>query len=161
MDVLHPPLVVSAFMAAHLPEFLENYGISFSVDGPQLEYFVYQKGTGQDISCSLTLTFDAGTGTITILTFYPGLYLHPGTRYFSAVCFFLVLQHFARFQHIACDCRICLSTKKMTFDTFYALLQDFDFHVLLHGEEDRVAIESSFLVLDFDTSMFSQRPLVE
>lgn len=161
MDVLHPPPVVSAFMAAHLPEFLENYGISFSVDGPQLEYFVYQKGTGQDISCSLTLTFDAGPGTITILTFYPGLYLHPGTRYFSAVCFFLVLQHFAHFQHIASDCRICLSTKKMIFDTFYALLQDFDFHVLLQGEEDRVAIESSFLVLDFDTSMFSQRPLVE
>lgn len=159
MDALQPTSQVSAFMTSHLPDFFDHFGINFSIEGPQLEYFVYQKKTGLDISCSLTVNFDDVAGQINVMTFYPGLCLHSETRYLSAVCFFVVIQHFANYHHIDCDFRICLHTRKAIFDTFYALLKDFDFHIQLCGEEDRVDIESRFLFLGvgIDTSMIIER----
>ncbi|MBU1139489.1 MAG: hypothetical protein KKA76_10960, partial [Proteobacteria bacterium] len=99
MHVIHPLSSATAFMAAHRSDFFDRFGISFCIDGPQMEYFVYQKQTGLDISCSLTLSFDAVAGQVDVMTFYPGLYLHPQTHYFSAVCFFMVIHHFAQFHH--------------------------------------------------------------
>ncbi len=159
MDDTRPDEKSSMFMANHLPVFLTNFGINFCIDGPQLEYFVYKKTTGQDISCSLTIDFDKPSGQINVMTFYPGLLLHPRTRYFSAVCFFMVLNHFANFHHITFDCRICLNTKQEVFDDFYSLLKDFDFHVMLIGKDNRVEIESCFFPLDIDTSMLIERAL--
>ena len=162
MATQQPSPQVSAFMTTNLPVFFDLYGVSFCVDGPQLEYFVFEKKYGVDISCSLTLSFDPFGSQIKVMTFYPGIYLHPGSRYLSAVCFFLVLQHFANFHHVAAKaCRICLHTKQPVFDNFYALLKDFDFHVLLHGEDGYVDIESSFLALGIDTSMILERALVD
>lgn len=150
----------STFIASHLPHFFNHYGISYSIDGPQLEYFVFQKITGNDISCSVTVNFDEAAGQINVMTFYPGLWLHPETRYFSAVCFFMVLNHFANFHHINCGCRISLKTGTDVFEHFYSLLKDFDFHVLFIGEGERVEIESGFLPLGIDTSMLLERVLV-
>ena len=161
MDAQQPTCPVSAFLTSHLSDFFDHFGINFCIDGPQLEYFVYEKQTGLDISCSLTVNFDDAAGEINVMTFYPGLCLHPGTRYLSAVCFYLVMQHFANFHHIHSDCRICLHTRKAVFDTFYAALKDFDFHVTLCNREDRVDIESCFLSSDFDTTMILERPLVD
>jgi hypothetical protein len=161
MDVPLPTAVVSGFMVSKLPEFFDRFGISFTIDGPQLEYFVYEKKTGLDISCSLTVSFDETAGQISVMSFYPGLSLHPGTRYFSAVCFFMVMQHFANFYHIGSDCRISLNTKKEVFDTFYALLKDFGFYILLYGEKNLVDIESRFLSLAMDTSMINKRAPVD
>jgi len=152
-----PGAGISPFMVSHLPDFLDRFGISFSVDGPQLEYFVYEKKSGLDISCSLTFSLDAATGRITVMTFYPGICLLQGCRYLSAVCFFLILQHFARFHHITADCGILLKTRRGVFDAFYALLGDFDFHVLLGGEEDSVDIRGRFLPLAMDISMIDRR----
>ena len=152
---------VSAFMASHLPDFFDLYGMNFCIDGPQLEYFVYNKKTGFDISCSLTVNFDDDAGKINVMSFYPGLFLHPGTRYFSAVCFFMVMQHFANFNNIKRACRICLNTKKAVFYAFYASLKDFDFHLEVFGEKDRVDLESFFLSLNMDTSMVIERDLVD
>ena len=160
MNTIQPRTGASTFMVSHLPEFFDRFGISFTIDGPQLEYFVYEKKTGLDISCSLTFDFDAAAGQINVMTFYPGLSLHPGTRYLSAVCFFMVMQHLANFHHIERDCRIMLHTRKGVFDTFYGLLQDFDFHILLGGETDRIDIESRFLSLAMNTSMVNERALV-
>ena len=161
MHVQLPTVGVSAFMVSNLPEFFDRFGISFTIDGPQLEYFVYEKKTGLDISCSLTVSFDDTTGQISVMSFYPGLYLHPGTRYFSAVCFFMVMQHLTNFYHIECDCRILLNTKKEVFNTFYALLKDFGFYILVSGEKDLVDIESRFLSLAMDTSMINERAPVD
>lgn len=147
-------------MASHLPDFFNHFGINFCIDGPQLEYFVYQKITGQDISCSLTVNFDEVAAEINVMTFYPGLNLHPETRYFSAVCFFMILNHLANFYHITCDCRILLTTKKEVFTGFYSLLKDFDFHVMLIGNDERIEIESCFLPGGIDTSMFIERLVV-
>lgn len=160
MNALQPLTGVSAFMVTHLPDFFDRFGISFTIDGPQLEYFVYEKKTGLDISCSLTFNFDETAGQINVMTFYPGLNLHPGTRYLSAVCFFMVMQHLANFHHIESACQIMLNTREGVFDTFYALLQDFDFHILIYGEEDRIDIESRFLSLAINTSMINERALV-
>ncbi len=135
--------------------------MNFCIDGPQLEYFIYNKKTGLDISCSLTVNFDDDAGKINVMTFYPGLFLYPGTRYLSAVCFFMVMQHFANFNNIQRICRICLHTKKAIFDSFYASLQDFDFHLEVLGEKNRVDLESCFLSLNMDTSMVVERALVD
>jgi len=159
MNDTRPNASLSAFIASHLPDFLNQFGMNFCIDGPQLEYFVYQKTTGKDISCSLTVNFDEDAGQINVMTFYPGLCLHPSTRYFSAVCFFMVLNHFANFHHIKCNCRILLRTQKEVFDNFYSLLKDFDFHVSLTGKDTLVEIESCFLPLGIETSMLFERAL--
>lgn len=148
-------------MISHLPDFFDHFGINFSIDGPQVEYFVYQKKTGLDISCSLTVNFDDVAGQINVMTFYPGLCLHPGTRYLSAVCFFMLMHHYANFHNIESSCRICLNTQKAVFDTFYSSLKDFNFHIQLDGEKDRVGIESRFLSRGIDTSMVIERALVD
>ena len=152
---------VSAFMVSHLSDFFDRFGINFTIDGPQLEYFVYEKKTGLDISCSLTVNFDDAARQIKVMTFYPGLCLQLGARYLSAVCFFLVMQHFANHHHMGSDCRILLNTRKGIFDAFYAQLKDFDFNVLMYGEEGRVDIQSGLLPLAMDTSMISERPLAD
>lgn len=153
------PVKISAFMASHLPDFLDHFEISFCVDGPQVEYFVSQKTSGLDISCSLTVSLDEATGQVHVMTFYPGLWQHPETRYFSAVCFFMVLNHFANRHHIVGDCHIHLNTRTGVFDDFYALLKDFDFHVQSRGADDHIAIESCFFPLGLDTSMCLERAL--
>ena len=155
MDTQEPSTGCSAFMSSHLPDFFARFGIHYTIDGPQFEYFVYEKENIHDISCSITLEFDAAAGLINFMTFYPGISLLKGGRYLSAVCFFLVLQHFANFHHIGSGCRILLNTRQGVFDAFYALLQDFDFHILVCREEDRIDIESLFLPLAIDTSMIS------
>ena len=160
MNDIRPDAKYSVFMSSHLPDFLNDYGINFTIDGPQLDYFVYKKTTGKDISCSLTFDFNKQAGQIDVMTFYPGLYLHPCTRYFSAVCFFMVLNHFANFHHITSECRIFLKTRSEVFYDFYSLLNDFDFHVLLSGKDNRVEIESCFFPLGIDTSMLLERALV-
>lgn len=160
MDLQLPTSCGSAFMVSHLHDFFDRFGVSFTIDGPQLEYFVYAKNTGQDISCSLTVSVDEAAGQINCLTFYPGLCLHPGTRYFSAVCFFMVMQHFANFHHISSDQQILISTRNGVFDTFYALLKDFDFHILMTGEDGRVNIQGHFLPLVMDTSMVNERLMI-
>lgn len=157
MDTLMPTTGCSAFMVSHLTEFFEHFGINYTIDGPQLEYFVYDKKNGRDISCSLTVNFDETAGRINFMTFYPGISMQEGGRYLSAVCFFLVIQHFVNFHHIGFRCCIQLNTRQEVFNSFYALLQDFNFHVLLYGTEDRIDIESLFLPLAFDTSMISER----
>ncbi len=156
----HSKARISAFIDSHLSDFLDHFGIGFCVDGPQVEYFVYQKVSGKDISCSLTVNLDRDAEKINVMTFYPGLCLHPRTRYFSAVCFFMVLNHFANFHHIKCGCRILLKTRKDVFDDFYSLLKDFDFHVSLIGKDALLEIESCFLPLGIDTSMIIERSLV-
>lgn len=87
MVALHPPSRLSAFMASHLPDFFERFGISFCIDGPQLEYFIYQKQSGKDVSCSLTVSYDETAKQITVMTFYPGLNLFPETRFFQRFAF--------------------------------------------------------------------------
>ncbi|WP_300673658.1 hypothetical protein [Desulfoluna sp.] len=161
MNAFLPHPEVSTFMTSHLPDLFERYGMNFCIDGPQLEYFVYQKKTGLDISCSLTVNLDDDAGKINVMTFYPGLSLLPGSRYLSAVCFFIVMQHFANFHQIKRVCRICLHSKKAIFDSFYALLQDFNFHLQKSGEKDRVDVESFFRSSNIDTSMVIERALVD
>ena len=148
-------------MASHLPEFFDHFGIEYTIDGPQSEYFVYNIKDHLDISCSLTLNFDEAAGQINFMTFYPGIFLQKECRYLSAVCFFLVIHHFANFHHIGSGCQILFNTRQGIFDAFYAHLKDFDFHVLARTEKDRVNVQSFFMPLAIDTSMISERPLAD
>ena len=107
MDMQLPATGCSDFMATHLPVYFERFGMHYTIDGPQLEYFVYKKENGEDISCSLTGYFDGQDGTINMMTFYPGICSQKDCHYLSAVCFFLIMQHFANFHHIESDCQIC------------------------------------------------------
>lgn len=161
MEVQPSAVVLSAFMLSHIPEFHHRFGINFTIDGPQLEYFVYEKRSGLDISCSLTVGFDEATGQIRVMTFYPGICMQQGVRYLSAVCFFLVMQHFAAFHRLGPGGSILVNTRQGIYDTFYARLQDFDFHIQGCSEEDRVDIVSRLLPLPVDISMIRERPLVE
>lgn len=79
---------------------------------PRLEYFVYDKKTGLDISCSLTFDYDVAKGVVNVMTFYPNIHPCADSRYLSAVCFFMIMQHLASFYHINCHCRILLQTRR-------------------------------------------------
>ena len=159
MDTQLPTTGCSEFMVSHLPDFFNRFGISYTIDGPQLEYFIYDKESGQDISCSLTGFFDHEAGEIRMMTFYPGICLQHDCHYLSAVCFFMVMQHFANFHHIKSDCLILFNTRQEVFDRFWALLQDFDFRIMAYGEENRIGIQSLFQPLGMDTSMINIRAL--
>ncbi|MDF1577174.1 MAG: hypothetical protein RQ753_00015 [Desulfurivibrionaceae bacterium] len=159
METFRHPGQISPFMTSHLADFFDHFGISFSIDGPQLEYFVFKKETGADISCSLTIALNDPADRIEVMTFYPGLNLHPHTRYLSAVCFFMVMQHFAGFHHLETGCRIHLNTCRDIFDSFYGLLDDFDFKIIPGEADNLIDIESCFLPLDIDTTMFNRRAL--
>ena len=148
-------------MASHLSGFFDHFGVDYTIDGPQLEYFVYNIKDHLDISCSLTLNFDEAAGQINFMSFYPGISSQKGCRYLSAVCFFLVIHHFANFHHIGPGCRIFFNTRQEIFDTFYGLLKDFDFHVQAYGQEDRVDVQGLFMPLVIDTSMISERALTD
>ncbi|MFC1843983.1 hypothetical protein ACFLZ5_04260 [Thermodesulfobacteriota bacterium] len=148
-------------MASHLPEFFDHFGIDYTIDGPQSEYFVYNIKDHLDISCSLTLNFDEAAGQINFMTFYPGIFLQKECRYLSAVCFFLVIHHFANFHHIGPGCQILFDTRQEIFDAFYAHLKDFDFHVLACTEKDRVNVQSLFIPMAIDTSMIIERALAD
>ena len=159
MDTQQPTTGCSAFMISHLPEFFDHFGINYTIDGPQFEYFIYDIKNSQDISCSITLNYDEAALQINFMSFYPGIFQQKGCRYLSAVCFFLIIHHFANFHHIGPGCRILFNTRQGVFDNFYALLKDFDFHVLVCGEEDRVDVESLFIPMAIDTSMIRERAL--
>ena len=161
MDVQLPVAGISTFMLSHIPEFLDRFGINFTIDGPQLEYFVYEKKSGLDISCSMTLGLEAPRGQIRVMTFYPGICMQQGARYLSSVCFFLVMHHFAAFHHLGSDGHILINTRQGIFDSFYARLKDFHFYIQRGGEEDRIDIASPFLPILTDTTMIVERPLVE
>lgn len=159
MEVRLPPTKISSFMLLHIPEFSDRFGISYTIDGPQLEYFVYEKKTGLDISCSMTLSHDAAQKEIRVMTFYPGICLQQECRYLSSVCFLFIPQLFAAFNHFGSDNHILINTRNGVYDTFYARLQDFNFQILQGGEEDRTDLQGNFPPLILDTSMFSERPL--
>jgi len=143
----------SPFIILHLPDFLDKFGITYSNNSTQLEYYIYSKKTGLNISCSLTLSYDEALGQINIETFYPRLHVYPETRFFSAVCFYLIIQHFANFHQIKYDCCISLNTNKIIFKTFYRLLKDFDFSIKYSGRDGHVNIVSHFSTSKIDTSV--------
>ena len=161
MNTKKPGTGCSAFMASHLPEFFDRFGINYTIDGPQLEYFVYDIKDHLDISCSLTLSFDKAAEQINFMTFYPGIFQQKECRYLSAVCFFLVIHHFANFHHIGPGCQILFNTRQGLFDTFYSHLKDFNFHVMACGEEDRIDVRSLFIPMATDTSMISERAFAD
>lgn len=151
----------SDFMVTHLPEFFHRFSINYTIEGPQLEYFVFDKEKGRDISCSLTGYYEMSAGEIRMMTFYPNICAQHDCHYLSAVCFFLVMQHLANYYHIESDTIILFNTWQGIFDRFWALLQDFDFHIVNCGEKGRVDIQSPFLPLIMDTSMISERALAD
>ncbi|MCB2184222.1 MAG: hypothetical protein KQH63_19525 [Desulfobulbaceae bacterium] len=148
------------FVAEKIPLFLQRFGISFTVEGSQITYCVYEKASGKDVSCSLEICIDHPAQRINVLMFYPGLSQLLDTHYFSAACFFLVIYHFAQYFKVSADYTIHLETKVHTFNSFYARLKDFDFQILHRISDTDVELSCHFCPLVFDTSVIGQRTAI-
>ena len=85
--------------------------------------------------------------------FYPEICQLPDSKYLSAACFYLMVQHCAGLFALDDTCHISLETVSRVSNRFYLRLGDFDFHV--HGRliGDVVELTSGIVVTTVDTSM--------
>lgn len=143
----------SIFMQQYIPVFLQRYIIDYYREGPCSEYFVSERVTGSVISSSIILSYNPFRSDLHVSRFHPGLYLKINSKYMSAVCFYLTIQHCIRSYSLDNTCHISLETVPSICDDFYKKLKDFDFHVNKFGLGDVVELESDIFLYAVDTSM--------
>ena len=143
----------SLFMQTFIPVFLEKYTIDYYREGPCSEYFVGKKVSGSIISSSIILSYNPLKSDLHVSRFHPGLYLEINSKYMSAVCFYLTIQHCIASYALNNTCHISLETVPSISNGFYQKLKDFNFHVNRAGLGDVVELESDIVVYQVDTSM--------
>jgi hypothetical protein len=127
--------------------------IDYYREGPCSEYFVSEKVSGSIISSSIILSYNPLKRDLHVSRFHPGLYLEKSSKYMSAVCFYLTIQHCIKSYSLHCNCHISLETVPSISDDFYKKLKDFNFHVNRSGLGGVVELESDIVVYIVDTSM--------
>ena len=140
-------------MHKYIPIFLQRYFIDYYKEGPCSEYFVGEKVSGSIISSSIILSYNPMKHDLHVSRFHPGLYLEINSKYMSAVCFFLTIQHCIRSYSLNSACHISLETVPSISDEFYKKLKDFNFHVNRSGLGDVVELESDIVVYPVDTGI--------
>ena len=140
-------------MQKYIPVFLQRYFIDYYREGPCSEYFVGKRVSGSIISSSIILSYNPLKYDLHVSRFHPGLYLEINSKYMSAVCFFLTIQHCIRSYSLNSACHISLETVPSISDEFYKKLKDFNFHVNRSGLGDVVELESDIVVYPVNTNI--------
>jgi hypothetical protein len=116
-------------MQEKMPMLLSRYEISYCKEGDCIEYFITDKHTHDQVSYSLVLSLDRFAKQINVGKFWPELYKQPRCKYCSAVCFYLLIHHFASIYHLVEGYGIYLHTKPSTYKEFFSLLKDFNLRI--------------------------------
>jgi hypothetical protein len=116
-------------MQENIPELLRRYEISYCKEDDCVEYFITDKKTHEQISYALVLSLNRFAKQINVGRFCPELYKQPHCKYFSAACFYLLINHFAKIYHLAEGYGIYLQTKPATYKKFFSMLKDFNLQV--------------------------------
>ena len=145
----------SGFMLRNIPLFFERFSLSYFKEGSCIEYFINRRCSTDIISSALILSYNPLKNDLHVSRFYPELYMLPNSKYMSATCFYLLIQHCAGVFTLDDKCHISLETVPTVSDRFYRKLGDFNFTVIKHGIGNVVELVSGIIMSPVDTSMIS------
>jgi|GEM_PF-671648 len=143
----------SDFMFKYIPVFLQRFGMEYYKEDFCIEFFVNERLSGSTISSSIVLSYNPSRDDLHVSRFHPELYMEPDSKYMSAVCFYLIIQHSSDLFSVHNACHISLETVPLVCDGFYKKLRDFNFHVNKYGLGNVVELESNICKYATDTSM--------
>ena len=147
----------SEFIRKTIPLLLDRYNITYLAEGDCIEYFLTDKKTNAEISQNLLISLNRFARQIEVIRFYPELNKQPAAKYLSAVCFYLLIHHFARHLGISNTHKIFVRTRPEIFTGFYKSLLDFNFHPKFQIA-NTIDLISDFTETDVDTSTISENP---
>ena len=144
-------------MLRNIPLFFERFGLSYYREGACMEYFLHSLFSTETISTALIISYNARNKDLHVSRFYPELYQLPNSKYLSAACFYLMIQHCAEVFTLDDSCHISLETVRQVSDQFYRKLGDFNFSVHRRLIGDVVELISGIVVTTVDTSRIHLR----
>jgi len=144
-------------MLKNIPLFFERFGLSYYIEDSCIEYFISNLFSSETISSALIISYNSQNKDLHVSRFYPELYMLPDSKYLSAACFYLLIQHCAGVFALDDKCHISLETVKEVSDSFYRRLGDFDFRVSKNGIGNVVELASGIIITAVDTSMIKVR----
>jgi len=130
------------FIQRYTPVFFSRFGLSFQYAFNCADYYITDIETGTHISKEILFFMDPLEHCLVVSRFYPEIYKHDRSKYLSATCFYILIQHFIQFSGIALDATIYLTAKREVFKTFYAKLKNFDFHASGQRTDPYVGVTS-------------------
>lgn len=140
------------FIQKHIQRLLNHYTLSYCRKDNYTEYFITNKQTNRRISYALKLSYYHPTNRLHVAKFCPMLSQQPDSKYLSAACFYLLIHHFIQTYQLGGIYGVSLKTDKKTFETFYARLKGFNFHIHKQGLGKIVEIHSDYMPVSVDTS---------
>lgn len=139
------------FIQRYTPVFFNRFGLSFKYSYNCADYYITDIETGTYISKDILFILDPREHCLVVSRFYPEIYRYDCSKYLSATCFYLLIQHFKKISGIALDATIYLMAKRDVFKAFYKKLQDFDFHASGQRTDPYVSVTSPIVYGDNDT----------
>ena len=146
----------SKFMSEKVPLLLARYALSYFQEGPCIEYFISRRFCTETISSDLVFSYSPAKKDLHVSRFYPELYHECNSKYLSAACFYIIVQHCASIYRLDEFCRISLETIPSIGDNFYGKLKDFNFHVHKRCLGNVVELTSKLVRAPVDTSMIGE-----
>lgn len=143
-------------MLRNTPLFFERFSLSYYREGSCIEYFIDGGCKSETISSALILSYCSIKNDLHVSRFYPELYLLPNSKYLSATCFYLLIQHCAVVFTLDDKFHISLETVQKVSDSFYRKLGDFNFLESKHGPGNVVELVSTVNRSSVDTSMVKE-----
>ena len=152
-----PDIDENEFIQNNVQRLLNHYTLSYCPEHSGTEYFIFTKQTKRKISYALKLAYYHPTNRLHVAKFCPMLARQPDSKYLSAACFYLLIQHFIQTYQLDGIYGISLKTDKKTFETFYARLKGFNFHIHKEGRGNIVEIHSDYTPLPLDTRTIAKQ----
>ncbi|CAB5092840.1 hypothetical protein D3OALGA1CA_1025 [Olavius algarvensis associated proteobacterium Delta 3] len=145
--------IPSDFIRAQVTRLLRRFSISYRRTDDTTQYIITSRRTGRQVSYAIVFLHDRKAKRLHISKFFPELMRRENSKYLSAACFVLLVQHFS--QHMVSEpChQISLKTQARIFDAFYARLRDFHFEIWKNRGGDTVELRSGCAHLPMDTMM--------
>lgn len=121
-----------------------------------MEYTIHSIESSQEISKALAFSMETVSSSVYVSRFYPEIYRQLNCKYLSAACFYLLIHHAALCFELPDHCSVNLETDRNVFNTFYAKLNDFDFHVHVSRPCDRVSLRGTYHRMPFSSRIFHE-----
>jgi len=146
----------SDFIRTQVAHLLRRFAISYKRNGDRTEYFVTSRRTGHQVSYAIVFLHDRDAHCLHISKFFPELMRRDNSKYLSAACFFLLVQHFAQHARPDVTHQITLKAQSRIFDAFYSRLKDFEFEIWNDRGGKTVEYRSGYTPLAWDTTMIRE-----
>jgi len=117
------------FLSTYIHLLEKRFSLSYFQDYSCAEYFLDSRDTGRHVSENLILSRDDRSNGLYISKFYPRLVQEETSKYLSAACFYLMVQHAAHLFHLKDLCTVWLETDTLVYKDFYAKLREFEFDI--------------------------------